>query len=602
MRGVGILLLVGVSYGAAFDIAVYGSTPAGIAAAVMAAREGKRVALVEPSAHFGGMLTGGLSYTDFRTLESTSGFFREYMDRVLAYYERKYGKQSKQVEDCFHGALAEPQVSTLVLRGLIGEQKERLTLVMSSPLLAVDKRGKYIRSARFQHGVIEARAWIDATYEGDLMALAGVRYRTDREATTEYGERFAGVLFFDQGRILPGSSGERDDNVQCMNFRITMTNRPENRVAVPRPQGYRREEFLFLLPHIANGRIREIYTEDHSGILRLQRLPNEKSDMNDIKQAVARLSLPGENNAWPNGDAAARQRIYDRHVAYDFGLLYFLANDEAVPESIRAKAREWGLAKDEFVDNGHHPVALYVREARRMVGQYLFRQQDTETAPRSVRAPWHRDSIAIGDYALNSHGHQKAGPLYPNLVEGDFAYGTTPFQIPYGVMVPKEVDNLLVPVAVSATHVGFSALRLEPTWTALGHAAGVAAAMASGNQGNVKGVAVKKLQARLHEGGQATIYLTDVERSSHWFAAAQWAGTQGLFADLVDYREAVLTPLRKRFGLQYSYGFANHALEPERALEPALRAKWTRRLPCAGKVTASTRGEFLVGAQRACSL
>lgn len=602
-RGLLLLATAGLLSAQQFDIAVYGATPAGIAAAVVAARQGHRVVLLEPTAHFGGLLTGGLSYTDFRTQESVTGFFREYMDRVLNHYERTYGKTSQQVKDCFLGAHAEPHVSWRILREFVSEQKT-LTIAMGWRLRSVQS-GSRITSATFDATEgpreIQAKYWIDATYEGDLAAMAGAPFRLDRESTREYGERFAGVLFFDQGRILPGSTGVSDPHIQCYNFRVIMTNRPENRVLVPRPATYRREEFAQLIPHFTSGRITEVYTESHAGIFRLQRLPNDKSDMNDIKQAPIRIALPGENDAWPTGDAAVRQRIHQRHLDYALGLLYFLQNDEALPLSIRDKAREWGLAKDEFAATQHLPPALYVREARRITGQYIFTEHDTQPAPQSVRTAVQKDAIAIGDYALNSHGHQAGGPLYPTLVEGDFAFSTTPFQIPFGTIVPRNVQNLLVPVAVSATHVGYSALRLEPTWTALGHAAGLAAHLAVTAGTNTSGVNITILQRLLHKQGQATIYASDAPPNSSYFQAVQWAGLHGFLSDIVDYRTAVLEPLKKRHGLQYSFAFPLHAVEPEKPLDARLRALWTKRIPCGNAPDASTRGEFLNAVFRQCS-
>lgn len=556
--------------------------------------------MIEPSNHFGGLLTGGLSNTDFRTLEAVTGFFREYMDRVHADYIAKYGKDSQQVRECFFGAHSEPHVSERVLRAMVAEQKT-LTVLMRHSLSGISRSGDAIVSASFGAVVINAKLWIDATYEGDFAAAAKVPYRIGRESTREYGERFAGVLFFDQGRILPGSTGEGDANEQCMNFRIIMTNRASNRLPAPKPPGYNRDEFLRILPHFASGRVKDVYTHDHSGMLRLQRIPNDKADMNDIKQAVVRLSLAGENNGWADGDAAARKRIFDRHVAHNIGLLYFLQNDSDVPETIRAKAREWGLAKDEFVDNNHLPPALYVREGRRILGDYVFTEHDTMPAPRSVRARVHADAIAMGDYSLNSHGHQPAGPFYPTLFEGDFSFSTTPFMIPYGVMLPRGVSNLLVPVAMSASHVGYSALRLEPTWSALGHAAGLAAHLAIETKSNTRAVDLPRLQTMLHAQKQATIYTSDVERDSPYFTAVQWAGLRGLLSDVVDYETAVYVPLKSRFGTQYSFPHSLHFVEPEKALDATLKSRWQRRLPCAKGVEAATRGEYLRRAMNACA-
>lgn len=600
MRIVWILLMVGeLLCGMQVDLVVYGSTPAGIAAAVVAARQGHRVVLIEPTEHFGGMLTGGLSYTDFRTQEAVTGFFREYMDRVKNYYAQRYGKDSAQVKDSFLGALAEPHVSTLVLRGMVAEQKT-LEVKMGWRVERVESEGRQVRKAvmvaREGRQEVEAKSWIDATYEGDLAAVAKVPFRVGRESTREYGERLAGVIFFDQGRILPGSSGEGDDSVQCANLRITMTDDPALRVMVERPASYRREEFAHLAPLFQTGKVKQVYSEDHGGILRLQRLPNRKADMNDIKQAPIRLALPGEMQDWPGGDVATRRRIYERHRDYALGLLYFLQNDAELPAEIRAKAREWGLARDEFSSTGHVPPVLYVREARRIEGRYVFSEHDTQMTRASVRATWHADAIAIGDYTLNSHGHHKQGPVYPQLVEGDFAFGTMPFQIPLRAIQPRNLDNLLVPVALSASHVGYSAVRLEPTWTALGHAAGLAAHL-NLREGSI---AIAKLQRMLHEQGQATTYVSDVAAGDAMFRVVQWAGVMGLWHDVEDRNQAVVEPLKKRFGLQYSFAFGLHAARLGEKLEERVAEAWRTRLPCAAGVKGETRGEFIEAAYRQC--
>jgi hypothetical protein len=582
----------------AVDLVVYAATPAGIASAVVAARQGQRTLLVEPEKMIGGLLTGGLSYTDFRSQEAVTGFFREYMDRVLRHYRDQYGAGSQQEHDCYFGAHAEPHVSLAILHRMIAATKG-LQVRTQRRVVAAEKSGSRIAAIRVAGPNGEerfaARAFIDASYEGDLAAAAKVPYRIGRESTREYGERLAGVLFFEQGKILPGSTGEADRHAQCYNFRLIMTDRPANRVPVEKPPGYRRDEYARILPHFHSGRIKEIFTEPATGILRVQWIPNRKADINDIKNAPIRLALAGENYGWPEGTPEVRRTIYDRHKQYTLGLLWFLQNDAAIPEAIRAKASQWGWARDEYADNGYFPPALYIREARRVIGEYIFTERDTQPAPDSVRAPLHGAAVAIGDYSLNSHGHQAPGPLYPDLVEGDYGYPTAPFQIPYGVIVPKGVDNLLVPVAVSASHVGFSALRLEPTWTAMGHAAGLAADLALRSGKPMREVDVAAMQRTLHRQGQATTYTPDVPPASPLFAAAQWAGLRGYLDDLVDYRTARLSPAKHRHGLQYTVAFPNHLVEPGQPLDERLRARWRARL---GRdlPNARTRGDFLQAA------
>jgi hypothetical protein len=191
--------------------------------------------------------------------------------------------------------------------------------------------------------------------------------------------------------------------------------------------------------------------------------------------------------------------------------------------------------------------------------------------------------------------------LYPTLVEGDFSFSTTPFQIPYGVMVPRKVDNLLVPVALSATHVGYSALRLEPTWTAIGHAAGLAAHLAVSGGGTARAVPVGQLQKLLHRDGAATIYTSDVAAGTAAFAAVQWAGLRGYLSDIVEYKTAVLEPLKKRHGLQYSFAFPLHAVGLDPPLDERLRGLWNKRLPCGNAPDAKTRGAYLEAVYRQCA-
>jgi hypothetical protein len=591
------------------DVLVYGGTVSGIAAALNAAERGHSVALVEPTARIGGLLTGGLSYTDFRSQEALGGTFRDYARRVEQYYRDKYGADSQQVKDCFFGTLAEPHVSLLVLQKMLAEQP-RVKLFLNHRLVNValgnPREGRIvIRSARFQTQPqtieLTARVFIDATYEGDLAAFAGAPYRVGRESTREYGERLAGVLYFDGGKILPGSTGEGDDRVQCYNFRVTMTKRPELRVLIDKPANYNREEYTKLLRLFKSGRLPRVFTEKHDGVLRIQSITNGKADINDIKGTPVRFSLPGENYEYPDGDEATRQRIIARHRDYTLGLFYFLQNDAEMPEALRNEAREWGLCKDEFIENGNFPTQLYIREARRILGEYVFTEHDALMAAGSVRAPLHKDSIAIGDYVLNCHGEQPPGLLHPAIAEGDYAYQTVPFQIPYGVIVPQRMANLLVTVAVSASHVGYSALRLEPTYTAMGQAAGLAAHVALKAGVNVNKVSVAEVQNLLHERDAMTVYFSDVPPASLYFKAAQYFGTRGFFHQIIDPRTITWQTPKLRFGLQYSVAMPHHEAALDKLMDQGLATQWLSLFSQQGslragenlKAGALRRGDFL---------
>lgn len=535
------------------DVLVYGGTPAGIAASLSAAKGGRDVLLVEPTGRLGGMITNGLSHTDFRTFEALTGVFLDFTRRV----RRRYPND----EVCFRGTHAEPKINLSVLEEMIAEYP-KIRIRRNLMLTAAAREGNRIRSAVFGTTTIEARVFIDATYEGDLLAAAGVPFRVGREARAEYGESLA-----------PESA---DGQLQGYNFRLVMTREPKNRVAPSAPAGYRREEFVEVLPLFADGRLKAAFGTSPTAIFKVQvpPLPNGKFDINDMSHGPVRLSLPPANADWP--DATARSAIFAQHVRHNTGLLYFLQTDAQVPERIREEARSWGWCADEFVENGHLPEQLYVREARRLVGLRVFTERDTDPAPGDVRAVFHPDSIAIGDYGPNCHGTAHTGPIFGGRHTGEFYKPVAPYQVPYGVLLPKDVENLIVPVACSASHVGFCALRLEPIWTSLGQAAGWAAHLAIHNDVPVQKVPVASLQARLHEDGSATTYVGDVLPGSPDFVAVQrWAavgGLHGIHAPLAKpgQRGAHLTG-------QYYAAFPGHEADLDRAVEETEREHWAAK-------------------------
>lgn len=593
-----------------YDVVVYGATPAGIFAAINAGRQGHSVALVEEYKHIGGLMTGGLSYTDLLSYEVLGGTMKEYQNRVVAYYKKKYGDNSTQVEQCHRGIHAEPHVTLLIFQQMIAEVSKIQVLTQhraTNVLTQKDAKGvATIQSATFlnltnrQPMVVNGRVFIDATYEGDLAVLGGAEYRTGREASSEYCEQFAGKIFFQGGRKLIGSTGEADQKVQGYNFRMIMTDSAENRRMIEKPVNYQRERYLPLADAFKSGKIQHAFTENVNGILRLQRLVNRKVDVNDIKNSPVRVALLGQNYAYPDGSPEVRARIIDEHKQHILGMIYFLQNDESIPLTIRDEAKVWGLAKDDFPDNENFPYRLYIREARRIMGEYVFTEHDTEQVPGSIRSKVNADAVAIGDYALNCHGTSAPGEIYADLTEGDFNFVPNPFQIPYGVMVPRKFNNLLVCVAVSSSHVGFNALRLEPTWSALGQAAGLAAHLSLTNKTAVNRVNVPELQKLLHKNNAKTGYVSDVEPDSPYFEAVQFWATRGLFHDLYSLREINITPL-KIWGLQYRDAALYHDLKPELSLDDKLAQRWIERFPADKKARAQqlyptqrwTRGGFL---------
>ncbi len=596
-----------------YDLIVVGATFSGIAAAINAAKFGHSVALVEEYPHIGGLMTGGLSYTDFLSFEVLGGTFKNYIQRVEQYYIHKYGANAQQVQDAHKGIHAEPHVTLRIFREML-EEYPNITVLLQHRLDKVfleDSMGKLkkIASVTMINLIddsllnISGQRFIDATYEGDLAALAGVGFTVGRESREQYGEIFAGKIFFQDGKILLGSTGEKDKKVQGYNFRIIMSNDPDNRKLIEKPVNYKRGNFSPLSEVLTSGKVSRVFSEDRDGIFRIQMLPNQKSDMNDIKNSPVRMALLGKNYEYPEGSPEVRKRIIREHKEHNLGMLYFVQNDPSMPEKFKKEARKWGLAKDEFTDNDNFPYRLYIREARRIIGKHILKEQDVRLQSNSIRSVLQEDAIAIGDYALNCHGESPPGSLYAHLTEGDFSFRPAPFQIPYGVLVPREIDNLLVSVAVSATHVGFTGIRLEPTWTALGQAAGLAAHQSLEKNVVFAELNVNNLQQLLHAEKAKTIYISDVETDSRFFKSAQYFGTKGFFHNLVNLDTIDFKPAKRTFGLQYFEAHPYHEMEPEKLMDKGLASQWidllnlkADKLQKANKLYENklTRGEFLV--------
>lgn len=552
-------------------VLVYGATPGGIAAALAAARSGLSVLLVEPAPRIGGLVTSGLSHTDFHSFESLTGAFLDFAQRVEAHYAKAYGKDSQQVKDTFRGTFAEPKVNLLVFEQMLAEHKTitvRKQLTLASVKVQKSGETSRIEAATFTGAdgkvvTLTARVFIDATYEGDLMAMAGVPWRTGREGQAEYGESLA-----------PEAA---DGQLQAYNFRFIATRATANRVAPVAPPGYRREDFVGVLPVLGSGKIKRVFDYPSGCLFKAQTppLPNGKYDINDVSRGLVRLSLPGKNLDWPDGDAATRAKIFADHLRDNVGLLWFLQTDNAVPAKFRDEAREWGWCKDEFTETGHLPPQLYVREARRMVGARVFVQRDSEHAPGDARAVLHRDAIAMGDYGNNCHGTAHEGGRFEGRHTGEFYNPVPPYQIPYGTLLPRTLANLLVPVAGSASHVGFCALRLEPVWMSLGQAAGHAAAMAVQEDIAVQQVNVPALQQRLHKDRSATLYVSDVLPGHADFAAVQWWGTAGGLHGLAPMPAKPGQRGRNIHG-QYFEASPGHAAELAKPLDAELAGRWNK--------------------------
>ncbi|GAA3401602.1 FAD-dependent oxidoreductase [Paenibacillus hodogayensis] len=516
------------------DLIVYGGTPGGIGAALAAARRGERTVLIEPSPYIGGLMTSGLGETDIRSVDSSGSIFGEFLNLVYEHYVTVYGEHSRQAKECERGLRFEPSVAAKVMSRLLSGEPGIAVRCDSELVEALTEDGRIVRivardTRTGERTVYEAAQYIDATYEGDLAAMAGVPYRLGRESRDEWNEELAGKLYceYRTKEILPGSTGESDELLQAYNFRLCMTDVPDNRVPFTKPDHYDRSEYTSLLDDIAAGRL-----DTYGQIVKLSRIPNGKTDTNNHHNCSCSTDLPGENLEYPEGGREVRERIAKRHKDYIQGLLWFLQDDPALPESIRAEARRWGYAADEFPETGHFPPQLYVREARRIVGRYVFTENDARLAPGLERTPIHHDSIATGDYAIDSHATRKREDIGQNrALEGFFGFPslTEVYQIPFGVMVPETVANLLVPVAVSATHMGFGTIRMEPFWMQLGFAAGVAAALCRTSGAEVQRLSVDRLQDALIEADQLITYFRDAKAGHEAHPALQYFGTKSFF-------------------------------------------------------------------------
>jgi hypothetical protein len=500
---------------AEYDVVVYGATPGGICAAVAAARQGAEVALVEPTGHVGGLMSGGLSFSDSNQCDrrTLGGLFEEIHTRIAAIY-RQRGVElpyDVAVKDQARWTY-EPHVAQQVFDELLEEAKVKV--IRDAPATGIATEGNRIISLTTTKGDYLAKQYVDATYEGDLMALAGVTWTLGRESKEAYGESLAGHQYPKrrmkssprdaQGKLLPLMTAEspgKDDGdrrVMTYSFRLCLSNDPANRVEVTKPAEYDPARFELARRAIAE--------DPKCVMLDLYQLPIPgKFDGNNGIAKQVSLGLIEAGSEWAEASWERRREIWQAHKEYTLEFLWFLQHDPSVPEDIRERMQPIGLAKDEFADSGHWPPALYVREARRMVGRYVMTQDDV----RSNIAK--DDSIGVGSFPIDSHDCQRVatkaggwvneGTIMPERLPA--GYGQ-PHQLPYRSITPHENEcaNLLVPVCLSATHVAFSSVRVEPTWMVLGQSAGMAAAMAAETGAAVQQLLIKDLQQRLVKAGQ----------------------------------------------------------------------------------------------------
>jgi hypothetical protein len=559
-----LTLTITISSYSQYDLVIVGGTPGGIMAGIAAAKQGKTSVILERTSHIGGLPANGLGATDIATRGSTTGLFAEFIQRIKHYYVTKYGAGSKQAVDCSDGFHFEPSVGEIILEQMLSEHKDKVNVLKMRQFDAEDQnivlKNDRIEKIRILNREskkteeYEGKVFIDATYEGDLGAAARVPFRIGREGKDEFNEPGAGRVYkYWGGPEGEGSTFQGDNAVQSYNYRLCLTNNPAIRVEVKKPIKYNREEFVSLIDdvwsgkhtgtamqnitaemleenrkHIAKGNPSKI-PGDVWGIARITNmvvLPNGKTDANNQHMAFISTDLPEENWAWPTSSWEWRDAFAVRLREYIQGLIWFAQNDKELPEHFRKAAKEWGFAKDEYTDNNNFPRQVYVREGRRFEGMYFFTAKDATAVAAGARPTVHSSSITSSHYALDSHAVRKREPNKIHL-DGFLSYPTDVYTVPYGVIVPKKVDNLLLPVPVSGSHIGFSTIRMEPCWMALGQAAGVAASLSIDHQIKVRNVNVSELQKKLLDQNATLMYFRDVSPADKNFKMIQHMGLLG---------------------------------------------------------------------------
>jgi len=507
------------------DVIVYGSTPGGFCAAIAAAREGASVILLEPTNHVGGLNTGGLSHCDSNQMVRSTlmGLFDEWHTRVVKdYTDRSIKAPYNPAKKDGSRWTFEPHVAMRVTMQMLDEAG--VTVLTERYLKSVTLKGPRITSLVTSNGTFTARVFVDGTYEGDLMSVAGVDWTIGREGRTEYGESLAGKQypkqkmkingFNDEGKLLPlittsdaGTKQAGDKKVMTYSFRLCLTTNSKSRISIPKPANYDPARFEIVRRAFKAGEKRIGFD--------LYPLPGNKLDGNNAIGAQFSIGLVGGGNNWHSADEAGRKKIWEEHKQFTLEFIHFLITDPVVPAATRNRYAKLGLCKDEFANYDHFSPALYVRESRRMKGLYVISQKDILKEPRKD------DPIAISSFPIDSHDVQRValkgggvineGTIFPvRRKKPKLGYA---YHVPYRAILPKlkQCDNLLVPIALSCTHVAISSLRIEGAWMVIGQGAGVAAALAAEQD-----VAVQELEyATLRERLLAQKQVLDLPDSIH---------------------------------------------------------------------------------------
>lgn len=593
------------------DVIVYGGTSSGIIAAVQVKKMGKSVIVVGPDKHLGGLSSGGLGFTDTGNKAVIGGLSRDFYHRVWKEYQKpetwRWQKQSEygnkgQGTPAIDGEnrtmwIFEPHVAERVFEDYVkefqipvhrGEWLDRTA--------GVKKTGSRITSITMLSGkTFSGKMFLDATYEGDLMSAARVDYHVGREANSVYGEKWNGI----QTGVLhhrhhfgalktkvspylvpndpksgvlpristepPGEYGAGDKRIQAYCYRYCATDHPENRIPFPKPEGYDPKQYE-LLVRIYEAGWKETFDK-------FDPLPNHKTDTNN--HGPFSTDNIGMNYDYPEASYERRQEILAEHRHYQQGWLYFVANDPRVPADVREAMQKWGLPKDEFADNGHWPHQIYVREARRMIGQFVMTENELM---KKKPTP---DSVGMGSYTIDSHNVQRyITPEGYVQNEGDIGVGIAPYAIAYGALVPKrgQCDNLVVTVCVSSSHIAFGSIRMEPVFMILGQSGATAAVLAINGNLSVQDIAYTRLREELLKDGQVLEH-TDAGKA---VSAKSYIDPKRLPGMVVDDDDAQLTGNWQISGAS-SHFIGNGYRHEGSAKDGKASARFTAKLPEAGR-------------------
>lgn len=520
------------------DICVYGGSSAGVIAAYTAKKMNKTVLLIEPGKRLGGLTSGGLGYTDIGNKYAITGLSRDYYRRI----GKHYGK--------FEQWIFEPSVAEATFHQYVKEAD--LDIIYGYRITAARKTGNRVTEITLEspagNSIVRAKMFIDCSYEGDLMAKVGVSYTVGREANAQYNETYNGVQLLNKHQFPDGidpyktpgnpesglvwgistgtldTKGAGDKKVQAYNFRICLSNQPDNIVPITQPEGYDPARYE-LLARV----VEKLKPDNLRAFLKFDLMPNHKTDINN--NGAFSTDMIGMNYDYPEADYATRERITKEHELYNKGLLYFIGHDPRMPEHLRKEMLKWGYPKDEYREFGNWSPQMYVREARRMTGAYVMTQANCE-GKEVVK-----DGVGMAAYTMDSHNCQRIVVNGMVKNEGDVQMGGFgPYPIAYRAIIPKkeECANVLVPVCLSATHIAYGSIRMEPVFMVLGQSAATAASLAIDSKQSVQDINIAKLQSLLRAKPLATNataeILVDNDDAAHVKMEGSWTKkTQGAY-------------------------------------------------------------------------